>query len=135
MVASLTRWPLKDRSRLDIGSLSGLGDGSTTPCPLAPARSAGHTTGMVPSDELPRSRSRAKHRKLALEAAVVCCVVAAGYARLVRYDPIPLLLCLAVAAVLALIGFALPDRPPPSDEMRDYEEGQRGTIPDGRDPL
>jgi hypothetical protein len=89
--------------------------------------------GMAPSNELLQSRSRAKYRKLALEAAVVCCVVAVAYARLVLFNPVPLIICLAVAVILAVIGFVLPDRPPPSDEMRDYDEGRGGAVPDGRD--
>jgi hypothetical protein len=85
-------------------------------------------------DELIRSRSREKYRKLAREAAVVCALLAVCYEAVgvLGREPIPFLICIAAAIFFAFVGWALPDRRLPTDEMRDYEEGRRGTVRDGR---
>jgi hypothetical protein len=86
-------------------------------------------------DDLIRSRSREGYRKFAWQLAVVCLLVSVYYARMATLGGrwVPFIFSLASAAVLAFIGWALPDRRPPTDEMRDYEEGQRGTVRDGRE--
>ena len=85
-------------------------------------------------DELIRSRSRDGYRKFAWQLAVACLLVSVLCARtaLLRKSPIPFVISLVCAAVFAFIGWALPDRRPPTDEMRDYEEGRRGSVRDGR---
>jgi len=88
---------------------------------------------MNPPDELLASRSREGYRKFAWQLAVACMLVSACYFRMATVGhPVPLIISLACAGILALIGQALPDRRPPSDEMRDYEDGRRGTVGDGR---
>lgn len=89
---------------------------------------------MSEPDELVRSRSREGCRKFAWQLAVACVLVSVFYARaaLLRKSPIPFVISLVCAAVFAFIGWALPDRRPPTDEVRDYEEGRRGTVRDGR---
>jgi hypothetical protein len=91
---------------------------------------------MCEPDRQLESRSRAKFRRLAWEASVVCCLLAVCYEAVATLGnrPGPFILCLVAAAVFAFIGHALPDRGPPSDEMRDYDEGRHGTIRDGRGP-
>ncbi len=89
---------------------------------------------MAESNELTESRSRTKYRKFAWEAAVVCALLAVCYeavATLGRH-PVPFIICAVGAIVFVFIGYALPDRRLPSEEMRDYEEGGRGSIRDGR---
>lgn len=90
---------------------------------------------MSKPDDLIRSRSREGYRKFAWQLAAVCLLVSVYYARMASLGArwVPFIFSLVSAAVLAFIGYALPDRRPPSDEMRDYEEGQRGAIRDGRD--
>jgi hypothetical protein len=89
---------------------------------------------MHESDELIRARSRENYRKFAWQLAVVCILVSVYYARMATLGgrPIPFIISLVCAAVFAFIGWALPDRRPPTEEMRDYEEGQHGTVYDGR---
>jgi hypothetical protein len=88
---------------------------------------------MKPGRPLPRIRSRARYRKLALEAALVSCLLAFCYAWVaVQVDSIPFIVCLVVAAILAAIGVALPDGPVHPEVMGDYDEGRRGAVPDGR---
>jgi hypothetical protein len=91
---------------------------------------------MTPPDELLQSRSRAKYRKLAWEAAIACALLAVCYevVAVLGRQPVPFIICLIAAGVFAFIGYALPDRRPRSDEMREYEEGRNGTVRDGRPP-
>ena len=89
---------------------------------------------MKHANEPPETRSRARARKFALEAAVVCGLLAICYARVaVSGHPIPLVICLAAVAILAVIGVTLPDRAIRPEVMGDYEDGRRGAVPDGRD--
>lgn len=89
---------------------------------------------MYESDELIRARSRENYRKFAWQLAVVCILVSVYYARMAILggQPIPFTISLACAGVFAFIWWALPDRRLPTEEMRDYEEGQHGTVHDGR---
>ncbi len=70
---------------------------------------------MNPPDELHAARSRAKLRKLAWEAAVVCALLAVCYeaVAVLGRHPVPLIICVGAAGVFAFIGYALPDRRPP----------------------
>jgi hypothetical protein len=92
---------------------------------------------MAEPDELIRSRSREVYRKFARQLSVACLLMSVFYVRMVYLAgrPIPFILSLVGAAVFAFIGWALPDRRPPTEEMRDYEDGRRGTVRDGRGPL
>jgi len=89
---------------------------------------------MNPPDELLASRSREGYRKFAWQLAVACMLVSCCYVRMATLGgrPIPFVVSLVCAGIFAFIGYALPDRRPPSDEMRDYEDGRRGTVGDGR---
>jgi hypothetical protein len=73
---------------------------------------------------------RSRLRKLALEAAVVCCLVAVCYAWASGYALA--LVFLGFGTVLVIIGVALRDGPPRPEVLGDYEDGRRGALPDGR---
>jgi hypothetical protein len=77
-----------------------------------------------------RYGDRSRVRKFALEAAVVCGIVAFFYLRATPGTLLPAGISVAVAAVLVLIGVCLPDGPPRPREMGDYEDGPRGAVRD-----
>jgi hypothetical protein len=89
---------------------------------------------MRPAKPLPRTRSRARYRKLAIEGAIVSCLLAFCYVRPAIWgvSSVPFLICAAVAAILAVIGVVLPDGRAHPVVVGDYEEGRRGAVPDGR---
>jgi hypothetical protein len=73
---------------------------------------------------------RSRYRKLAVEAAVVCCLVALCYAWARGY--VLALGFLGAGAILALIGLALRDGPPRAEVFGDFEDGGHGAVQDGR---
>jgi hypothetical protein len=89
---------------------------------------------LTPAEEQARLRSREGYRKLARGAAIIFGLSAIaffrGFVGSGRY--LPFLVTGGIALVLALIAACLPDRPIPKDERADYDEGHRGSFPDGR---